>query len=307
LETDSIMANDKFLKKLKGAQKHWGKASKRAAEAKGGFDEVDDGRYVARCQSMEVGESKSSGRLQAITTYKIMEGDFKGATCKSFDGLETEDNLVYVARNLGRFGYEVPEDIEQILDIFEEVTKSKPLCRINLKTRGEYQNVYLDKVFDPADEAEVLEEAAAEEGGGDDGDEEVAEEDAAEEVAEDGDEEVTEDGDEEVAEEDEEVAEEEVAEDEDAAELEVGARVEVEGKGLGSVTEIDEDEGKAKVKIDETGKVFKVAFDKLTLADEEVEEVPEEPVKPPKATKPAKPAPAPAKPAKPAPKPVRRK
>jgi hypothetical protein len=248
------MALDKKLRdRLAKAGKQWSKAKQRAETEKGGFDEIEDGRYVARLVGAEVNESKSSSRIQVQWTYKIVEGDYKGRQKMDFDGLETEDNLMYLAKKLARYGYEVPDDLTDVEALLNEIVKAKPLVKIRLKTKGgsDFQNAYLDAVYDQEDEAEVLAEAAAESGDGD------ADEDAAE------------------ADEEAEAVEEEAPEE---AELTVGMKVVASFKGEdlpGEVVEIIADEQKARVKTD-SGKVIRVAIDKLALPDDDAAEEAEE-------------------------------
>ena len=303
------MALSKALKaKLAKAKGDWNKAKTRATqEGPGGIEDIDDGRYIARLTSAEVGESKSSGRLQVGWTYQIAEGDYKGRRKMSFDGMETEQNLVYLAKNINRYGYECPDDLEQIEALLQEIVKEKPLVRIRLKTRGEFQNVYIDQVFDKDDEDEVLQDAASDV---DEETEEVTEEvEEADEVEEtDGEEDETETEDEDGSEESDEEesdGDDETADDDEVV-IEAGMRVLVNGKP-GEIVEVLEDEGKVRVKMDGTGKVVRTGADALELIedtgdagdeveeDEEEEEVPETPKKGAK-----KPAPAPAKPAAPA-------
>lgn len=292
-------------KKLAAAQKNWGKAKQRAETEKSGFEEIADGRYLARLTAAEIGESKSSSRLQVSWTYKILEGDYKGQNKMSFDGLETEDNLMYLARTFGKYGYEAPDDLEEVDALLTAIVKEKPMVKIRLKTKGgsDFQNLYIDEVYDKSDEAEILTEAAAEAA------EEETEDAAAEEET--TEEETTEDAVEEEAVEEE--TTEEVAEDE--GEIEVGMQVVVEWKNeniLGEVLEVLGDEEKVRVKLTD-GKVIRVGVDKLSLppaedeaveeeADEE-EDVPEAPSAKAPAKKPA-PAAAPAK--KPAPAPAKK-
>jgi hypothetical protein len=268
--------DSKFQKKLAAAQKNWTKAKTRAEEGGSGFTEIEDGRYYARLVGAEITEAKSSGRLQVAWKYKIVDGDYKGETKMDFDGLETEDNQVFIGRKLKQYGYALPDDLQEVEQILDALVKEKPLVRIRLKTRGEFQNVYVDKVFDKEDEDEVLDVAGAE--AADDADET----DETEET------ETTEETDE-VEEADDE--EEEAEAEEEPVELQVGMTVLVdtkEGQVTGTVLELLEQEEKVRVKVGT--KVLKVSLDKLSFdepaeeVEEEVEEeeVPEEPVAPPK-------------------------
>lgn len=246
-----------FADRLKKSNKAWTGAKEKAKEQKG-FSEVEDGRYVARLVNVKVAES-NAGRLQAVFAFKIQEGDSEGQEKLDFMGLESEQNLEYFARRLSQLGYEMPDDLTEIGDIFEDINKSKPLCKIRIKTKGEFQNVYLDKVF--GDDEEPEGEEAEDDDGGAPAAEEAEEEAEAE------------------TEEEAEEAEEEEETEEDQVELTVGAKVSAEttkGERTGEVLEIFEKEGQARIKMDDNGKVLKIGIDKLTIN----EEVPEEPAKP---------------------------
>ena len=240
---------DNALKnKLKKAQDNWQGAREKAKESSG-FTEVPDGRYLAHLTNAQIGESRSSGRLQIQWTWTISDGEFEKDTKLDFDGLETEDNLVFLGRKLSRFGYELPEDITAISDILDELIEKQPLARIRLKTKGEFQNVYVDKLMrsvstddeDSDEESMVSEDEDLEEsddGAGDEVD------DASEDESEDESDEESE-GDEE--------------------QVEIGMRVVAttkKGEEPGEIIEIMEDEGKCRVKLD-AGRTIRIAVDKL--------------------------------------------
>ena len=235
-----------FDKRLKDAGQFWAAAKEKAASAKSSqFAEFEDGRYTARLIGGSIGESQN-GRLQIVWKFKIEEGEYEGQEKHDFQGLETEQNLEFVARRVAQLGYDVPENLEDLKEILADVAKTRPICKIRLKTKGEFQNLYVDKVFWP-DEAEA---------------EETPDAPAAEEA--------------------EETEEEEDAEP-DAVDLTAGMRVIAatsQGDVEGEVLVVLEDEGKVRVKLD-TGKVIRIAAEKLSVS----EEVPEEPAEKKKATK----------------------
>lgn len=266
-----------FRKKLKDAGKLWKNAKKKAAESTSEAPQFEDGRYMARLQGGEIGMS-NGGRLQLTWKWKFEDEPYEGKTKYAYQGLENEDNLVFLARDLDRLGYEAPDDLAGVEEILAEIVKEKPLCRIKLRTKpgSDFQNVYIDKVFsgDEAEETEDddadAEETEAEETESEESDSEEeeaeAEDDAEEEAEEPEDEEESEDEDD--------------SEEEDEAEIEVGMRVEIEtskdGAVAGEIIEILPDEGKIRVKGD-NGKTYKVGADKAALL------TPEEPEEKPKA------------------------
>ena len=237
--------DQKLKNKLKKAQNDWENARSKAKETTG-FTEIPDGRYLANLTDGVIGESKSSGRLQIQWTWTIADGEFEGDTKLDFDGLETEDNLVFLGRKLARFSYELPEDITEISDILEELIEKKPMARIRLKTRGEFQNVYVDKII----------QSSSDDGEGSD-DDDVGSDTDVEDV----------DGGIPDDPKDEESDDEESSDEEssDEQEVEVGMRVIAstkKGDAPGEIVEIMEDEGKIRVHLDE-GRTVKISVDKL--------------------------------------------
>lgn len=256
---------ENFDKQLKAAQGMWAAAKTKAESAKRGtYTEFEDGRYLARLTGGTIGKSQSSGRLQVTWSFKFEEGEYEGQNKLDFSGLETEQNLYYLGLRFRDLGYEIPDSIADIQAVLADVASTKPLCKIRLKTKGEFQNLYIDKVFAPGDESGADDDGAA-----------SPKEEAEEEPAESSDEEV-----------EEAPAEEEVEEDADAdtVDIQPGMQVVVErtsGKVKGEVLEILEDEGKVRVKL-EDGKVLRVTGDKLSAV---VDEPPAKPKTAPKKGK----------------------
>lgn len=234
------MATENFAKQLKAAQGLWATAKTKAeAATTSKFTEFEDGRYVARLMGGSIGKSQSSGRLQITWTFKFEEGEYEGQNKLDFSGLETEQNLYWLGLRMRDLGYELPEQSSGLQDILDDVAQTKPLCKIQLKTKGEFQNLYISKVFAAGDEVEGetgVTESEPEP-------EEEPQEEAAEEV------------------------EEEVEEDADAdtVDIQPGMTVVVDsakGKFKGEVLELLEAEGKVRVKL-EVGRVLRVGGDKL--------------------------------------------
>lgn len=284
---------DSFAKRLKAASGAWGKAKEAAAAAGSGPTEFEDGRYMARLVKAGLGES-AAGRLQVIFHFKFEDDDtpgvpnYGGQVKYDYQGIESEQNMTFFARRIDQLGYEVPDDLTGITDILADIEKEKPLCKIRLKSKGDFQNVYIDKVYGANEETE--EDEDADEGDATEEEETVEEEapvkpkkgkkDKTPAPAEEEEDDDAEDGDDEEEEEEEEADDEE----EDGVELTVGMVVMGEtssGTRKGTVLEIKNDEGIARVKMDDNGKVAKIALDKLSIPDE----VPEEPVKTKKSKK----------------------
>lgn len=159
-----------FQAKLKKLGSTYKAASKREATAFG--NELEDGRYIARITMCELGESINSGRLQVATEYTIIDGPETNQTIRSYDGLETEDGMYFLQRKLQKLGQQVPDSPEDIPAVLAKIEKEKLVVRIRVKTKGEYQNVYIDRLLGEDVGATGGEEPPAEpqdEGGGEEG------------------------------------------------------------------------------------------------------------------------------------------
>ena len=210
----------------------------------------------------QICESRSSGRLQIQWTWTISDGEFEKDTKLDFDGLETEDNLVFLGRKLSRFGYDLPEDITEIADILEELIDKQPLARIRLKTKGEFQNVYVDKLMgsvpiddgdDGADPESLDDEDSGDvdDGSGDETDDSRGDEPDMDEP------------------------DDELDDESDEQPVEIGMRVVAttkKGEEVGEIIEIIESEGKCRVKLD-TGRTVRIDVNKLE--SEPIQEPPE--------------------------------
>jgi hypothetical protein len=163
--------NVDFTKYLKGLNRGLEKAKERAAE--GGFEEFDDGRYKMKATDAKIGVSKNK-RVQVIITWKFMSGEYKGKEKLDFEGL-VEDHLEYLLRKLDAMGYDTSslENLDDDLkEILTDIKKSKPECRVRLKTKGEFQNVYVDGLLGDGDDEDDEDEEDDESESDDDDDEE---------------------------------------------------------------------------------------------------------------------------------------
>jgi len=148
--------NAAWQKKLKGVQKHWKGAHKESKEL-GGFTQLDDGNYVGRLTDMKIDES-SSGNLHLITELTVVKGENTGETVRKFDSLEREEGLPYLIRYLESLGAENIEDLDLANDLpalCKEFKKTSPYVRFKLRTKDEFQNVFIQKLLDDVEEDEA--------------------------------------------------------------------------------------------------------------------------------------------------------
>lgn len=219
-----------------------------------GFEEYPDGYYNVELASAEIRES-SNGNLGIAIRWTITdeESDYDGKTIFHWLNLESSEGALGVTMStLRRLGCEVPEDPSGLEDVISDLDESSLRVRLQLKTKGEFQNKNVTRVYESDDEEN--EDAPFDEGVEDDEtpapdgeDEETGEEDVSDDDS-DGDE-----GDEEV-------------------ELKEGMSVSVFGKGSGVVRKIDEENGLAMVKLDKGKRAIRVPFDQIFVDEDSDEE-----------------------------------
>ena len=125
---------------------------KERAEAEGaGLLGLEDGYYIVRLTNCELGKSQSSGRMQAMFEWTVVEGEHKGDKHREYQGINSEDNIVYLNKRLMRLGYDSVGSFEELEEIISNLLKEKPGARIQVATRGDFTNVYIKKVLGDED------------------------------------------------------------------------------------------------------------------------------------------------------------
>lgn len=115
---------------------------KDTAPAKGGSNIPDDD-YVAKISKMIINKSKK-GRLQVVTTFTIFDGNYTGKEIMRFDGLDNEQSMSFFKAMCETIGLEYPESLVQLPDAIKAFTDSfDGLINITMKTKGDYQNLYI--------------------------------------------------------------------------------------------------------------------------------------------------------------------
>lgn len=110
--------------------------------------EIPDGKYMCRIESVELKESKS-GKPMLTQELRIIDGKFSKRKLFRNSLLVTEENVKYLKKDLHTLGIhldrlsDLPDHLSSLLDIEVQVT---------VKTKGEYQNVWIDKRLGIEDE-----------------------------------------------------------------------------------------------------------------------------------------------------------
>jgi hypothetical protein len=138
-------ALETFVRQNRGK---WREAAKQAENAPA-FETIPPGRYVAQITRAELEEATTSGRLQIAWGYAILEGDQAGEAHYSWDGMENEQSLDFLARKLLQLGYDPNEiDLAKIPEILEEIVADKTVVTINVRKKGEFVNTYIRERLD---------------------------------------------------------------------------------------------------------------------------------------------------------------
>ena len=132
----------------------WADQMKRAST--GGFANKPDGLYDVDLVSVELTQSKK-GDPQVNWLWAIVGGDLEGQQQMDFDGLAREDAFYWLGMKLARFGFDPTElaaaGPRALLEVITIIDKAKPKAQLKLKTNkgkdgNDYQNVYLNKVYE---------------------------------------------------------------------------------------------------------------------------------------------------------------
>lgn len=195
--------------------------------------ELEPGKHVAIVIKLRGVETKN-GPSVVMDLKAAGESEQAGGRFSIFYGLD-EEHIGYLFGDLAKLGYEVEElDDEQLDEIAEDIAKTKPVVRVTAKKKGEYTNVYIDKVLEDVEASDVETDGEAD----DEEDEDDEKPKKKGKKAKD-------------EEEDEEEEEEDPSGDDDEVELEVGMKVSSANgawKGEAKIVKIDEKKGLISVK-----------------------------------------------------------
>lgn len=136
-----------FKSKLDGLDGAWEDAKNNPLQ---GFSTWEDGKYAGRLVGAEITESESSGRLQVVFSFQNEDVE-KEDIHKKFCGLDAENNpdcLKFLRKDIEEMGYNPPENMNKLPALLEEMVSDGPVVRLQLKTKGEFQNTYINGVVE---------------------------------------------------------------------------------------------------------------------------------------------------------------
>lgn len=191
-KTTTQPENSLFAKQLREMKERWNKGKQESK--KPGFGEgttLTKGQYATRLTTAKLINTEKGPSV--VFEFTCVRGDQTGEKGVRFAGMDTDDRIIYLQRDLRKLGQEVDElDIEQLPAMLKALVDEKPGVRITVKESGEYLNVYIDKLMELEDDEQIPDAEAASSGNDDateatDGEEglgEPAAETEAEEAAE---------------------------------------------------------------------------------------------------------------------------
>jgi len=131
----------KLHSELKMLQKKW-----KRSKARNIMEPIPDGKKEAKIVDCRLEKSKSSSRLQVAWIMQIISGKYKDRMVYRYSGLETEDNISFLKADLKKLGIKIPKNIARLERALDAAIGKE--CKITIKTRGEFTNVWIDELLD---------------------------------------------------------------------------------------------------------------------------------------------------------------
>lgn len=107
-----------------------------------GFGNFPNSKYQVRLDKIYITKSKN-GRVQCVIELEILNGSLAHRTIYKYSGMETEQNLDFLTRDLRVLGVPVNFKWGSVTEHFPSLLDN--LYEVELKTKGDFQNVYILK------------------------------------------------------------------------------------------------------------------------------------------------------------------
>ena len=130
-------------------------------ETDAGFESVPDGKYQVTVDRVELTRTKNSGQPMLKWGLKIIGPGHAGRFLWRNNVIATKENIKWLKKDLYNAGLklqklsELPANLDQLLDVTLEVTK---------RSRGEYEDIFINKRIKLAEEVLAENAAAADDG-----------------------------------------------------------------------------------------------------------------------------------------------
>jgi hypothetical protein len=115
------------------------------------FEDIPDGKYQVNVERVELTKSKTAGNPMLKWTLRILAPHFRGRLVWRYNVLASKDQIKWLKNDLHTCGLDLDKlsdlsaNLEKLLNVKLEITK---------RTKGENENVYLNKKIELAEGVE---------------------------------------------------------------------------------------------------------------------------------------------------------
>jgi hypothetical protein len=112
-------------------------------EGFGGRVNLPDATYQVQLAKIYIDKSQSSGRLQTIIKFTVINGEQKNNTISKYCGMESAQNLDYLTSDLRTLGIKQKFTWKDVYKLFNDLLDK--YYEITLVTKKGFQAVYINK------------------------------------------------------------------------------------------------------------------------------------------------------------------
>lgn len=136
------------LKAFLAEQQENARTQTQEAKSGGGFERLDDGRYELMLDECELKEN-SKGEPMIQWTWKVIEGPSEGKKVWDFDNLVRDGAWKWLQIKLDKFGIDLDSfPLTKLQSVLDGLVDNHTTIQGVLKTKGEFQNMTVKKVYD---------------------------------------------------------------------------------------------------------------------------------------------------------------
>jgi hypothetical protein len=107
-----------------------------------------EGIFRWQVNSASMFEASTSKHLYVKVENLCLDGDAQGQTKTQLFDLDSENGFSMVCRWIENMGYEIPAQAEQIEDVLPEIVNALPIFQGTIKNKGEYQNLWFNRLIE---------------------------------------------------------------------------------------------------------------------------------------------------------------
>jgi hypothetical protein len=146
------------MAKMANIGNFWNKARETTkSDRSGDFIPVDPGAYVMQLVKADVGDY--GGKRKIWLKFAVVNGDDRGAICNFFEGIDTEERLVWVQRLLANLGVDLA-DVEigseaDLMEVFENLVQERVCAKVAVTEKDGYTNMRVKGLASSVDEDDL--------------------------------------------------------------------------------------------------------------------------------------------------------